>query len=201
MIKRSKKISSAAWMWVPGFLFFILPSALQAGDVTLAWDPNNESNLAGYKLYYDGDSDSEMYRGTGASEGDSPVVIYLEDLSDIRSPEFTLTGLKEGEDYYFALTAFDTGGLESDFSEEVGTRIEADVTYNKAASSASDTSSETSGGSGGSCFISGAMNGRAGNLPSAGAMVALLLATAAAACAGPALKGVKIIRQRHKKLH
>jgi hypothetical protein len=184
-------------MWIPIFFFLMLPSALKAGEVTLAWDPNKESNLAGYKLYYDGDTDSEMYQGTGANEGDSPVVIYLEDLSDADSPTFTLTGLENGQHYYFALTAFDTDGLESDFSEEVGALIELEITNDKAVSSGSDTASEASGASGGTCFISGAMGGPARNLPLTGTMV-LLLATATVVCAGPALKRTKAIHQRLK---
>lgn len=57
-------------------------------------------------FYYDGDSDTEMYQGRGANEGDSLIVIYLEDLDDLGSPTFSLT-------------AFDLDGLESDFSDEV----------------------------------------------------------------------------------
>jgi hypothetical protein len=183
----------------------MLPAGLQAGDVTLAWDPNSESNLAGYKLYYDGDSDDEMYRGTGASEGDSPVVIYLDDLSDADSPTFTLTGLENGQYYYFVLTAFDTDGLESDFSDEVGTLIESETALNKAVDNSSDTSSgsETdasgeSGGSGGSCFISGVMDGGAGNLPLAG-MVVLFLMAATAIRAVPILNRVRTFHRKRKK--
>lgn len=105
------------------FGLFPLLHIANAGDVTLAWDANTESNLAGYKLYYDSDSSTEMYQGIGATEGDSPVPIYLEDLADPDSPIFSLTGLENGQYYYFVLTAFDTDGLESDFSNEVGTMI------------------------------------------------------------------------------
>ena len=32
-------------------IFFILPVLAYSADVTLAWDANNEPDLAGYKLY------------------------------------------------------------------------------------------------------------------------------------------------------
>lgn len=119
-----------------------------AGDVTLGWDANTEKYLVGYKLYYESDSSTEIYKGVGATEGDSPIFIYLADLADYNSPTFTLTGLEDGQYYYFALTAFDTFGFESDFSDEVGTIISS--------SSSTDSSDNVGGGGdGGGCFISG----------------------------------------------
>jgi hypothetical protein len=129
-------------------LFFAIANA---ADVTLAWDANIESDLAGYKLYYDGDSDTEMYQGIGATEGDSPIVIYTEDLSDENSPSFTITGFEEGQYYYFSLTAFDKDGVESDFSDEVGVMVDSD--------------SGNSEDSGSGCFISGSMDSRSVGLP------------------------------------
>jgi hypothetical protein len=167
MAPQKRQSDLALGGWVQVIVLLMLPPALWAGDVTLAWSPNSESNLAGYKLYYDGDSDSEMYRGTGANEGESPIIIGLEDLADADSPVYTLTGLAVGEFYYFALTAFNTDGLESDFSDELGTEIESDSTYNKTATDPADpppdTSSGISGGSGSGCFISGAMGERLGS--------------------------------------
>lgn len=109
--------------------FFILSALLSLSpavcfaqaseEVTLAWDANSEDNLAGYKLYYNLDTSGAPYDGTGITEGDSPVIIYLDELDDSTDPMFTLTGLEEGQLYYFALTAFDTDDLESDYSDEV----------------------------------------------------------------------------------
>lgn len=113
---------------VTGFLIlmfiFCFGVLAQAADVTLAWNANSESNLGGYKLYYETTEDA-TYGGTGLVEGDSPVTIYLTSeggeayLEDASSPTFTLTGLTEDITYTFALTAFDTDGLESDFSDTV----------------------------------------------------------------------------------
>lgn len=94
----------------------------QAETVSLAWDANSEDNLAGYKLYYKTDTSGAPYDGTGADQGDSPVTIDLSVLEDAAVPFYTLTGLGYGT-YYFALTAFDTDGLESDYSDEVFTTL------------------------------------------------------------------------------
>lgn len=119
-----KKISRILLAMVILFLGFAVISfslPAQAEEVTLAWDANSESDLAGYKLYYKiGDLDSgPPFDGTTATQGDSPVTITLSDLSDSTSPEFTLD-LKQDGYYDFALTAFDLSGMESDYSEEVG---------------------------------------------------------------------------------
>lgn len=100
-----------------------LLNVANAAEVTLAWDANSEENLDGYKLYYKLDSSGTPYNGTGLNEGDSPVTIYLEDMENSSSPQFTLTGLGDGQIYFFALTAFDTDGMESDFSDEVSYEV------------------------------------------------------------------------------
>jgi uncharacterized repeat protein (TIGR02543 family) len=95
-----------------GALIFLSPllasfsaSALQS--VTLAWDANLESNLAGYKLYYG-----------GASRSYTNVVNVGTALS---AP----LNLLEGGTYYFAVTAVNTQGAESDYSTEVSYSIPA----------------------------------------------------------------------------
>jgi len=183
MMKQYTKKTRTAFIPVVQILFFLLlPATLQAGDVTLAWDPNSETNLAGYKLYYDSDADLEMYQGTGASEGDSPVIIYLEDLADADLPTFTLTGLTNGQYYYFALTAFDSDGMESDFSDEVGTLVDVGGASNDGSSASSkevgnDTSGSGSGGNG--CFIAGSMDTVTSLPPALAAFGVLLLLSVA----------------------
>lgn len=68
--------------------------------ITLAWSPNPEQNIVGYIVYYG-----------RASNNYSRLVTVTETLARI--------GLKGSKTYYFAVTAFDTNGLESDLSEEV----------------------------------------------------------------------------------
>jgi hypothetical protein len=88
-----------------------------AEPVTLEWDANIESDLAGYKIYYKTGSSGEPYDGTGAIEGNSPV-----DVGNVTT--FTLNGLTEGDTYYFVATAYNTGALESDYSNEVTKQID-----------------------------------------------------------------------------
>ena len=81
------------------------------GTLTLSWQANPEADVTGYKVYYDIDSGTP-YEGKGATEGDSPI-----DAGNVTS--FTLSGLTIGQTYYIAITAYDSQGLESWFSEEV----------------------------------------------------------------------------------
>ncbi len=80
-------------------------------DVTLKWDANTESDLAGYKLYHGKATRTYV---------DPPCDTELDTI-------FTITDLDEGVTYYFALTAYDTSGNESNYSEEV-TAIFIDIT-------------------------------------------------------------------------
>lgn len=91
-------------------------------EVILDWHANSEADLAGYKIYYSGES-GPPYSGTGAVEGASPITVTLDDLEDRSNPYFSLTGFPEGT-YWFVLTAFDTQGLESDFSDKASATID-----------------------------------------------------------------------------
>jgi hypothetical protein len=72
-------------------------------QVTLTWNPNPETNLAGYRVY------------VGTSSG---VYTTLNvDVSNVTS--YTVTGLAPGHTYYFAVSAYDLNGLESGLSNEV----------------------------------------------------------------------------------
>jgi PKD repeat protein len=88
-----------------------------SNSFVLNWAANPESDLVGYKVYYDTDL-GYPYTGSGADQGDSPI-----DVGNVL--EFTLTGLEQGVKYYFAVSAYDvdsdglddqTDGHESWFS-------------------------------------------------------------------------------------
>lgn len=79
--------------------FTVVPSTTRA---TLEWDPNSESDLAGYR----------MYVGTASGEYGEPIDVGL-------TTTYTVTGLLPGRTYYFAVTAYNTSGLESGKSNEV----------------------------------------------------------------------------------
>ncbi len=96
----------------------------------------------GYKIYYD-TSPGNPYYGTNADQGISPITVLRKDLDDPSNPKFTLTGLSDSGDYYFALTAFDNENLESGFSNEASTAE---------GNNGGGSSGGSSGGGGGGCF-------------------------------------------------
>lgn len=80
------------------------------GKVTLQWDPDPQGTLAGYKVYYQADSASFPFTGTGATQGNSPVDVGSQTTA-------TITGLDLAHHtYYFAVTAYNSAGQESGFS-------------------------------------------------------------------------------------
>src|SRR5437867_17501 len=88
----------------------LAPALSSAAQVTLAWDPNTEPDLAGYKLYY------------GTSSGSYQFSVDVGNLTS-----YTLSGLLEGRIYYFAATAYNSSLGESGFSNEVSKAL-ADTT-------------------------------------------------------------------------
>jgi hypothetical protein len=161
-MKLKLKVTPLQTVIAPIFIFLYLSLFLMnlasAAEVTLVWDANSETNLAGYKLYYESETDLDLYQGTDANEGDSPITIYLEELTDLKAPSFSVTGLDVDQFYYFVLTAFDTSGLESDFSDIVGTVPEEDdndgsYDLHKSLTGDSESSEGSDSGSGGSCFL------------------------------------------------
>jgi hypothetical protein len=88
---------------IVALLAWCLCGTAWAADVTLQWDANTEPDLAGYKIY----------QGTASGVYGEPIPVS-KDLT-----EHTLTGLPDNVFLYFVMTAHDTEGLESDFSNEV----------------------------------------------------------------------------------
>jgi hypothetical protein len=75
-----------------------LATVTLAPGITLSWNANTESNIAGYHLYY----------GTA----DAPYSSTL----DVSGTTATVSGLQNGATYTFAVTAYDTTGAESAYS-------------------------------------------------------------------------------------
>jgi hypothetical protein len=67
-----------------------------AVSVKLAWDPNPEPNIAGYRIYY------------GSQSG-----VYSNSVDTGPSTEVTLTSLAKGTTYYIVVTAYNSAGYES----------------------------------------------------------------------------------------
>jgi hypothetical protein len=94
-------------------------SLVYSANVTMAWSANTEPNLAGYYIYYKNGTSGPPYNGTGVDEGDSPIKIPVGYFADPANPEYTMHGLSDTEISFFVLTAYDTEGNESGFSNEV----------------------------------------------------------------------------------
>ncbi|MFQ5899950.1 MAG: PKD domain-containing protein [Thermodesulfobacteriota bacterium] len=87
-------------------LALLMPSSFAgAADVTLSWLPNSEPDIGGYRLYY------------GNSSWNYTTVLDVGNITN-----YTITSMGPA-DYYFALTAYDIYGNESDFSVEVTATI------------------------------------------------------------------------------
>lgn len=83
-------------------------SASTAGSATLTWSANTESDLAGYKIY----------RATASGAYGAPVAMIEKSTS-----AYVVTGLQRGTTYFFVVTAYDTAGNESAFSNEVSKSV------------------------------------------------------------------------------
>jgi hypothetical protein len=89
---------------IPFVLIFItlFLSHSAIAEIRLAWDPNVEPDLGGYKVHY------------GPSHLD-----YTNHIDIGNVTEYAATNLTPGKRYYFALTAYDISGNESGYSAEV----------------------------------------------------------------------------------
>ena len=74
----------------------------QAATVQVTWNPNTEPDLSGYKLYH----------GTASGQYGEPI-----DVGNVTGHVMEITP-QHGATYYFALTAYDTSGNESGYSDE-----------------------------------------------------------------------------------
>src|SRR5688572_19898533 len=91
------------WGWLLLGCVCLLSGRMSALEtVTLTWDRNNETNIAGYKIYYR--TSSHTY---------SNVMDVGNNIS------WSIPNLIENATYYFAVTAYDDLGIESEFSTEV----------------------------------------------------------------------------------
>lgn len=91
----------------PGFASPSFP--VEGASITIAWNPNKEPGLAGYRVYY----------GTASGSYSSCVDIGNPSKSPSGFVEYTLTALDKGEKYYIAVIAYDKKKDTSGFSSEV----------------------------------------------------------------------------------
>lgn len=83
-----------------------MAGAAAASSVALTWDPSPDSDVAGYKIHYQADSDAQPFQGP------EPV-----DVQNATSA--TIDNLDPSHAYSFAVTAYDVGGTESVYSNIV----------------------------------------------------------------------------------
>jgi hypothetical protein len=84
------------------FIVLALPGACFSAQVTIAWDGNAEPEVIGYRLHYGSAS------GTYSSYSDAGSQTAC-----------TLSGLEAGSIYFFAATAYDVYGNQSQYSTEI----------------------------------------------------------------------------------
>jgi hypothetical protein len=92
-------------------LLLLACSASADQSVTLSWDPCPDPEVTGAIVYY------------GNASRNYP---YHTNVGNVCRA--TVTGLQAGLTYYFAVTATNSAGLESDYSNEVSTSIPTDLT-------------------------------------------------------------------------
>ena len=120
-------------------LFMAMLSLLttaHAAQVTVAWDANSDPAVTGYRVHY----------GTAPASYTSHV-----DVGNITS--CVISGLLDGLTYYFAATAYDGSGNESDYSSAIT------YTVPQAPAPSPAPSSGAASGGGGGCFIATAAFG------------------------------------------
>jgi hypothetical protein len=88
----------------------LLTSPAARGQARLSWDASPEPDIVGYRVYM------------GTASG-----IYKSVFSVGTVTTFTVADLPAGATYFFAVTAYDSGGVESGLSDEVNKTINTTV--------------------------------------------------------------------------
>jgi fibronectin type 3 domain-containing protein len=83
-------------------------NAPSSSSVTLTWNANKESDLAGYRVY----------RATSSGTYGAPIATIQGNTTS-----YVATGLQLGMTYFFVVTAFDIAGNESPYSNEVSKSV------------------------------------------------------------------------------
>jgi len=111
-------ISPKFYLFICAFFSWIILLSPQnaatayAESATLSWDAVDAPDLEGYVVYWS---------TTSINSADFTGYEDCQAVCDITS--FEITGLEPGQTYYFAVTAMDLAGQESDFSDEISHTI------------------------------------------------------------------------------
>ena len=86
---------------------FLSPTHSLAGQATLAWDPPDiATDVTGYVIHY----------GTAAGT-------YSQSIDAGNTTSYSVSNLIDGQTYYFAVTAYNAGGYQSIYSNEVSAAV------------------------------------------------------------------------------
>lgn len=102
--KKINTLTTCHYLLIFVLLFFGSVTSGYTIDVTLKWIPNNEPNLAGYKVFY---------RQEGQSYN------FTDPYWETTEPTCTIYDLDETKTYYFVVRAFSHEDFQSDNSNEV----------------------------------------------------------------------------------
>jgi hypothetical protein len=151
------------------FLSPVFPSLCLAKNITLGWDANPEPDLEGYVIYRNIETPGPPYKYADELPED--------ELKNPLNPQVTITGLNEHTQYYIAVTAYDTQGNESYFSDQLCVEIVDSLIEScgiiLSTPSSSSESSGSGGGSRGACFIKSAAGNSGQGRVVAGAVIFL----------------------------
>jgi hypothetical protein len=87
------------------------------GQVSLAWNLDNDSTVVGYNLYY-------TTNPTALTQSmPRPIPGTVDKISGMAVTTTTLTGLSSGVVFYFGLTAYNANGIESTLSNVISTAV------------------------------------------------------------------------------
>jgi hypothetical protein len=135
--RRSLRVFSLA------MVLLVCAGRAQAATVTVAWDPNTESDLAGYVVSW------------GTVTG---AYAFTQDVGNVAA--YAVPNLQPGTTYYVAVQAYNTNGLTSPYSTELTVTIPPTTPTSPTLVSVSPASGPTAGGTTitltGTNFIAGA---------------------------------------------
>jgi fibronectin type 3 domain-containing protein len=84
------------------------PASIATASAQFEWDPNTETDLAGYKIY----------KGSSSGQYGAPIATL-----PASSTSYEADGLQKGSTYFFVVTAFDNSGNEGPLSAELSIPI------------------------------------------------------------------------------